>query len=188
MVKVLHIANDYASSTVYMNLVRELDNLAVEQIVYTPIRGTNNFGKNAIEFASDKSEVIYSSILNWHIDRVFYPYKIFKILKDIQRKVDFSQINFIHAHTWYSDGGVAYIVAEKVELLNTKKSPIEDTDIAYFLANKPLKYTATLDAHAAYADADFVIIATPTDYDPKTNYFNTQSVETVVRESPFLSL
>lgn len=102
MVKVLHIANDYAGSTVYMNLVRELDNLAVEQIVYTPIRGTNNVGKNAIEFASDKSEVIYSSILNWHIDRVFYPYKIFKILKDIQRKVDFSQINFIHAHTWYT--------------------------------------------------------------------------------------
>src|SRR5690554_934179 len=74
------------------------------------------------------------------------------------------------------------IVAEKVELLNAKQSPIEDTDIAYFLANKPLNFTATLDAHAAYADADFVIIATPTDYDPKTNYFNTQSVETVVRD------
>lgn len=116
MVKVLHIANDYAGSTVYMNLVRELDNLAVEQIVYTPIRGTNNVGKNAIEFASDKSEVIYSSILNWHIDRVFYPYKIFKILKDIQRKVDFSQINFIHAHTWYSDGGVAYFLSKKYNI------------------------------------------------------------------------
>lgn len=80
------------------------------------------------------------------------------------------------------------IVAEKVELLNSKQSPIEDTDIAYFLAHEPLNFTATLDAHAAYANADFVIIATPTDYDPKTNYFNTQIVETVVRESPFLSL
>lgn len=74
------------------------------------------------------------------------------------------------------------IVAEKVELLNSKQSPIEDTDIAYFLAHKPLNFTATLDAHAAYANADFVIIATPTDYDPKTNYFNTQSVEMVVRD------
>src|SRR5690554_4343984 len=116
MVKVLHIANDYAGSTVYMNLVRELDNLAVEQIVYTPIRGTNNVGENAIEFASDKSEVIYSSILNWHIDRVFYPYKIFKILKDIQKKVDFSQIDFIHAHTWYSDGGVAFFLSKKYNI------------------------------------------------------------------------
>lgn len=74
------------------------------------------------------------------------------------------------------------IVAEKVELLNSKQSPIEDTDIAYFLAHKPLNFTATLDAHAAYTNADFVIIATPTDYDPKTNYFNTQSVEMVVRD------
>src|SRR5690554_2530773 len=74
------------------------------------------------------------------------------------------------------------IVAEKVELLNSKQSPIEDTDIAYFLAHEPLNFTATLDAHAAYANADFVIIATPTDYDPKTNYFNTQSVEMVVRD------
>src|SRR5690554_3080058 len=74
------------------------------------------------------------------------------------------------------------IIAEKVALLNNKQSPIEDTDIAYFLAHKPLNFTATLDAHAAYADADFVIIATPTDYDPKTNYFNTQRVETVVRD------
>lgn len=116
MVKVLHIANDYAGSTVYMNLVRELDSLAVEQIVYTPIRGTNNVGKNAIEFASDRSEIIYSSVLNWHIDRIFYPYKIFKILRDIQKKVDFSTIDFIHAHTWYSDGGVAYFLSKKYNI------------------------------------------------------------------------
>ncbi|QSX36022.1 nucleotide sugar dehydrogenase [Shewanella sedimentimangrovi] len=72
------------------------------------------------------------------------------------------------------------IVAEKVELINAGKSPIVDTEIEQFLAEKPLQLTATLDAEAAYQDADFVVIATPTDYDPASNYFNTKSVEAVI--------
>ena len=72
------------------------------------------------------------------------------------------------------------VAPEKVALLNQKKSPIEDSDIKDFLANRPLKFRATLDKVDAYTGADFVIVATPTDYDSETNTFNTESVETVV--------
>ncbi len=73
------------------------------------------------------------------------------------------------------------IDARKVALLNQKRAPIQDQDIEHFLAHKQLNLRATLDKREAYEAADVVIIATPTDYDPHTNYFNTRSVETVVR-------
>ena len=74
------------------------------------------------------------------------------------------------------------IIPEKIEQLNSKISPIADTEIEDFLANKDLNFTATLDKELAYKNADFVIIATPTDYDTANNYFNTALVEAVIQD------
>lgn len=74
------------------------------------------------------------------------------------------------------------IVQEKVDLINVKRSPIEDREIEDYLANRQLNLRATTDKQFAYAGADYVIISTPTDYDPQTNYFNTGSVEAVISD------
>lgn len=74
------------------------------------------------------------------------------------------------------------IVKEKVEMINSKKSPIADKEIEEYLANKKLNLHATIDKKLAYSGADYVVIATPTDYDPEKNYFNTKSVEAVIKD------
>jgi UDPglucose 6-dehydrogenase len=74
------------------------------------------------------------------------------------------------------------IVPEKIEMLNRKQSPIIDDKLQEYLKNKSLNFRATLDKVDAYNNAEFIIIATPTDYDPETNYFNTKSIESVIKD------
>ncbi len=74
------------------------------------------------------------------------------------------------------------ILPDKVLMLNSKQSPVEDADIKHYLNHKPLNLRATLDKREAYIGAEYVIIATPTDYDSTTNYFNTQSIEAVIKD------
>lgn len=74
------------------------------------------------------------------------------------------------------------VAQERVDLLNSRISPIEDTELEAYLAEKELRLHGTLDTRAAYADAEFVLVATPTDYDESTNYFNTSTVESVISD------
>ena len=82
----------------------------------------------------------------------------------------------------YNEVIVMDILPEKVEILNRKESPIEDKEIEEYLKTKTLNLKATTNRELAYSNADFVIIATPTDYDPETNYFNTSSIESVIKD------
>src|SRR5690554_1093997 len=113
---ILHLSKDYSGSEVYKNLTEKLDKNKLSQLVYNPVRDINRIGVNKIEFDVKSSQIIYSHILNHHSDRVFYKLKKRKILKDVQSKVKMQDVDCIHAHTWYSDGGVAYELKKKYNI------------------------------------------------------------------------
>lgn len=114
-IKILHLANDYSGSKVYKNLISSLDFNGLSQIVYTAVRDQRLIERNEIKFEKCYSKVIYSNILN-NYTRLNFNYKIKKIYEDICIKIDLDKINLIHAHTWYSDGAIAYEIYKKYKI------------------------------------------------------------------------
>ena len=110
---ILHLSNDFSGSTVYMNMFLHLDKLGLTQNIYNPIKEKSRVGKNRIDLLTHGSSIIYSCVLNKSLDRILYRRKINKIVNDIEAKVDLTKIDLIHAHTWFSDGGCAYMLHEK---------------------------------------------------------------------------
>lgn len=126
---ILHLANDYAGSIVYKNLVTALDFLNIDQIIYVPIRNQSLADKNRIKFNSTQSNFFYKHILSPYT-RINYKAKTSRILKDLNKTIDFSKIEIIHSHTWFSDGAIAY------ELFKRHKTPyivtVRNTDLNLF--------------------------------------------------------
>ncbi|MBK1438356.1 glycosyltransferase family 4 protein [Parapedobacter sp. ISTM3] len=128
--RILHIANDYAGSTVYKSLFSELDRNNLEQIVYTAVRSKKLIGNNEVAFKQKKSRLIYSNILN-AFTRIFFHCKITRVVQDLEQKLDLTNVDVIHAHTWYSDGGVAYVLSKKYNLPYIVTVRSSDTEIFF---------------------------------------------------------
>jgi len=114
-IKILHIANDYTGSKVYNNIVKNIDRLEITQLVYTPIRHIGQIGKNNVDFRRKESRIYYQNILSLG-DRLFFNKKIKKIVKNIEVLIQLNEVSLIHAHTWFSDGGVAYELFKKYNI------------------------------------------------------------------------
>jgi len=127
---ILHITNDYSGSTVYKELISAIDLKTIPQIVFHPIKSRYQFNKNNIEFKTKYSKIIYANILNKHYDRIFYKRKVKKISNYIENTLSVKSFKIIHAHTWYSDGGTAYLISKKygIPYITT----IRNSDIHYF--------------------------------------------------------
>ena len=113
---ILHISNDYSGSSVYKNLISKVDDLGVSQIVYTAVRDKSLMGRNRIHLKQSNSEIIYSNILSKYVDRIFLRCKVRKITRDVKSKINLVDINCVHAHTWFSDGGVAYQIFKEFSI------------------------------------------------------------------------
>ena len=121
------------------------------------------------------------SVSLWRGDRLYERIQRFKDLKIAVAGTGYVGLSIATLLAQHHKVMAVDIVPEKVELINSKKSPIQDEYIEKYLAEKELNLTATLDAEVAYGDADFVVIAAPTNYDSKKNFFDTSAVEAVIK-------
>lgn len=126
--RILHIANDFAGSKVHSNLAKTLDKLGIEQVVYCPVRNQELVGGQ--QFNGLHTEFVYSNcIKSWY--RYVYFYKEWKLYRDMKKNVKLSEVTFIHAHTMFSDGGLAYKAHKEFGV--PYAVAIRNTDVNYFL-------------------------------------------------------
>lgn len=130
--KVLHLSNDFAGSTVHAELYQRLDAEGVSHIIYCPVRHQNLIGRNAFEGAN--SEIIYSPILK-KIHRLLFHLKINALVKDVEQKVDLSKVDLVHATTLFSDGAVALRLKKKYGIPYVVA--VRNTDINVFMRYMP---------------------------------------------------
>lgn len=114
-IKVIHLSNDYSGSSVYKNLFSQFDDIGIEQVVYCPVRSRELLGKNAVHLNNPESQIIYSHVLSLYT-RINYFAKIRRIFDDVVSKIDVRHFDVIHAHTWYSDGGVALKLYQEFQI------------------------------------------------------------------------
>lgn len=171
---VLHITGDYAGSEVHKNLAKSLDNYSVIQRIYVPIRRKELYNVNKFDFKVKESSLAYSHKLNFYT-RINYRSKIKRLTQDVTNKFDVTNIDIIHAHTWYSDGGVAY------ELHKRYKIPyiiaIRNTDINVFF-----KYLIHLRGYAKeiLRNAERIIFLTPIYYKRLGNHKSLRGIKGVL--------
>lgn len=151
--KVLHICNDFTYSKVHSELYKKLDQQGVDQIIYTPIRKKELEGENL--FQGNHTQIIYSFILKpWH--PVFFNLKIDKICKDIAKKIDLSEVSYIHATNLFSDGTVALRLKERYGIPFT--TAVRNADVNAFLRYTPHLWWAH---RAVIRKADHIVSITP---------------------------
>ncbi len=130
--KVLHLSNDFAGSTVHAELYQRLDAEGVSQIIYCPVRHPNLMGRNAFE--GENTEIIYSPILK-KIHRLLFHLKISTLVKDVEKKMDLSKVELVHATTLFSDGAVALQLKKKYGIPYVVA--VRNTDINVFMRYMP---------------------------------------------------
>lgn len=153
---ILHIANDYSGSKVYKHLFTEVDcTYGIQQTIYTAIRSNNLLSRNKVQFKNKRSQIIYSHVLNL-FTKILYNHKLNKIMGDIEGRVDLTRVSLIHAHTWYSDGGVALRLSQKYKIPFVVTVRSSDTDVFF-------RYMFHLRAFGRkiLSEADRIIFVTP---------------------------
>jgi len=125
---VLHICSEYSNKSLYVNLLKALENKGVHQYVFIPIKHKKYIDNN--KFSSSKVFFYYSKIIS-QLDRFLYLKKSFKIVRNIEKKINLKEIDFIHAHTLYTNGGPAYLLSKKYKIPYI--ITIRNTDVNLFL-------------------------------------------------------